>query len=83
MRAARAMAALTREELATAASVGAATVTRLEAVPGRLPATLGTLDALRQALEAAGVEFTEDGLRSRRPVPGPRRGRPGRSRIVR
>src|SRR4051812_28772124 len=73
LRAARAMASLTREDLAAAASVGAATVTRLEAEPGRLPATLATLDALRQALEAAGVAFTEDGVRARRPIPGPRR----------
>lgn len=74
LRAARAMAALTREALAEAASVGTATVTRLEAEPGRLPATLATLDALRQALEAAGVEFVVDGVRARRTIPGPRRG---------
>jgi len=67
------MAALTRDQLAEAASVGAATVTRLEAEAGRLPATLATLDALRQALEAAGVEFVEDGVRARRVIPGPRR----------
>src|SRR3954454_24039387 len=73
LRAARSMAALTRDELALAASVGPATLTRLQAEPGRLPATLATLDALRQALEAAGVEFVADGVRARRPIPGPRR----------
>jgi DNA-binding XRE family transcriptional regulator len=73
LRAARSMAALTRDELALAASVGPATVTRLEAEAGRLPATLATLDSLTRVLEAAGVQFTEDGVRARRPIPGPRR----------
>jgi len=67
------MAAMTRDELALAASVGPATVTRLEAEGGRLPATLATLDALRQALEAVGVEFTDNGVRTGRAIPGPRR----------
>src|SRR3954454_4096494 len=70
LRAARSMAALTRDELALAASVGPATVTRLE--PGRLPATLATLDSLTRVLEAAGVQFTEDGVRAA-PIPRPRR----------
>src|SRR3954447_6338354 len=73
LRAARSMAAMTRDELALAACVGPATVPRLEAEPGRLPATLATLDSLTRALEAAGVQFTEDGVRARRPIPGPRR----------
>src|SRR4051794_35844372 len=73
LRAARSMAALTRDELALAASVGPATVTRLEAEPGRLPATLATLAALQQALEVAGIEFVANGVRTLRAIPGPRR----------
>ena len=52
---------------------GVSTIQRLEAEPDRLPATLATLDALRQALEATGVEFVEDGVRARRVIPGSRR----------
>ena len=74
LRAARGMAALTRDELAEASSVGAATITRLERMPGGLPAQLPTLAALQQALEVAGVEFVPNGVRTLRAIPGPRRG---------
>jgi transcriptional regulator with XRE-family HTH domain len=63
LRAARAAAALTREELAAAAGLGTMTISRLEAEGGRLRSSLVTLDALRRALEAAGVRLVEhDGM---------------------
>ena len=66
LRAARAAAALTREELAEAAGLGTMTVSRLEGEGGRLRSGLATLDALRRVLEAARVRFLEhDGMPGR------------------
>jgi DNA-binding XRE family transcriptional regulator len=70
LRAARAMAGMEQETLAKAAGVTAATVRRLEGMPGRLRATTTTVDSLQRALEAAGVEFTNGdrpGVRVRAP----------------
>jgi hypothetical protein len=44
--------------LAKASNVGVATIRRAEVVDGEIPVTLANEAALRQALEAAGVEFT-------------------------
>lgn len=57
IRAARALLRLTVADLSVQASVGVATIKRLEAVDGIPPAHARTLDALQKALEAAGVEF--------------------------
>jgi hypothetical protein len=64
------MAGLDQEALASAAGVTAHTVRRLEAMPGRLRAHKLTVSSLQQALEAAGVEFTNGdapGVRLRAP----------------
>ena len=45
------------------------TLKRLEKTPGKVSAYTGTMDAITKALEAAGVEFTNDdapGVRLRR-----------------
>lgn len=55
LRMARAALKLGVRELASAAKVSPATVTRIE---GDNPANAATLGALRSTLEAAGVEFT-------------------------
>lgn len=54
MRAARALIGMTQAELATAARVSLPTVKRIET---GADAKVSTVDALRSALEAAGVEF--------------------------
>ena len=64
IRAARALLRITAQDLSTASGVGLATIKRLEAGDGLPPAHAQTLDKLRKALEAAGVEFLgspEDG----------------------
>ncbi|MGE7157539.1 helix-turn-helix domain-containing protein [Methylorubrum rhodesianum] len=63
-RAARGLLNWTQAELATAATVGVVTVRQFEAEKGEpRPATL---TVLRQALEAAGIEFGEqDGVKRR------------------
>lgn len=48
---------MTVADLSVQAGIGVATIKRLEAVDGIPPAHARTLDALRKALEAAGVEF--------------------------
>jgi transcriptional regulator with XRE-family HTH domain len=71
LRAARAMAGISQEELAEAAGISKATIKRLESLKGRLSANTTTLDALRSALEARGVVFIPanggaPGVRSKR-----------------
>lgn len=56
IRAARAMLKITAQELAEAAGVGVATVRRAETDDGGNP-TKVVNQALRRALEAAGIEF--------------------------
>lgn len=68
---ARAALRLGVRELAQAAKVSPATVTRIE---GDMPANAATLSAIRTALEAAGVEFIAEngggaGVRLRNPAP--------------
>jgi hypothetical protein len=72
MRAARALLRWSALDLATASKVGVATIRRVEVVDGEIPATLTNEDALRRALETAGIEFIDnngggDGVRFRKP----------------
>jgi len=60
LRAARAMVSLTREQLAQMAGTTERTIARIELEEGG-PPRKGTANAIRTALEAAGVEFTDDG----------------------
>lgn len=57
LRAARALLRWEQADLAAASSVSLPTVKRLEAKPGDLQAYASTIKMLRQALEAAGIEF--------------------------
>jgi transcriptional regulator with XRE-family HTH domain len=61
IRAARALLRWEQKELAEASKVSLPSVKRLETIPGELAAQVRTVEALRQALEAAGVEFTNGG----------------------
>ncbi|WP_280821308.1 transcriptional regulator [Pseudaminobacter soli (ex Li et al. 2025)] len=60
IRAARALIRWSAEELASAASVGIATVRRAEAEDGLPSTTIANLTAIRHALEAAGVKFLSE-----------------------
>lgn len=60
IRAGRALARISAQELANAAGVGVATVRRAETEDGQPSATRANLNAIRAALEAAGVEFIEE-----------------------
>jgi hypothetical protein len=79
MRAARALLRWTAVDLANASKVGVATIRRVEVVEGEISATLANEAALRQALEAAGVEFIDEnggglGVRLRKPnAKGPKK----------
>lgn len=57
IRAARALIRLSAEDLAGAASLGVATVRRAEAEDGPPPITTANRNAIRGALERAGIEF--------------------------
>jgi transcriptional regulator with XRE-family HTH domain len=87
LRAARAMLGWSREDLASKAGVSAGTVTGFELLGA--DSKLSTLQKLRRTLEAAGIEFIDDGaasslgggpgLRLKRDGVRPdRSGRPGR-----
>src|SRR4051794_10460121 len=65
IRAARALLRMDQEELARRASVSVVTVRRLEAPDGLSKVGLGILDGVQRALEAAGAEFVERGVRQR------------------
>ena len=58
LRAARALLAWSREMVAAASGVSLATIKRIEPGEGTLSTTVETLEKLKTALEAAGVEFT-------------------------
>ncbi len=61
IRAGRALVRWSADELAKRAKLGRITVTRAEAVDGRTTLTEANVDAIRRALEAGGVEFTNGG----------------------
>ena len=73
IRAGRALLGWSQVELAKAASVGVATVTRLEAAGTELRGSAQVIWKIQKALEAAGVEFLPEddtrgpGARMRRP----------------
>jgi hypothetical protein len=61
LRAARAMLLMAPEALSQASRLPLATIQRLEGARGAMSVDESTLEALQRALEAAGVEFTDDG----------------------
>nr|WP_275783127.1 helix-turn-helix transcriptional regulator [Rhizobium gei] len=66
LRAARALKRMDQSTLAEKAGVSVETVKRLEKIEGALFSANGkTLAALQSALEAAGVEFIDNGVRLR------------------
>ena len=64
IRAARALLALSAEELGKMSNVGWATIQRFEAANGIPPSRGGTLERVKSALEQAGIEFIGDPLTS-------------------
>jgi transcriptional regulator with XRE-family HTH domain len=65
IRAARALLRMDQEELARRAHISVVTVRRLEAPDGLSKVSPGTFDEVQRALEAAGAEFVERGVRQR------------------
>jgi transcriptional regulator with XRE-family HTH domain len=61
LRAARALIRWEQRDLAEASKVSLGSIKRLESQPGLLAAQPRTVDTIRAALEAAGVEFTNGG----------------------
>jgi len=59
LRAARAMARLTQEELSARSDVPLSTIKRIESNRGPANGNYGTIAAMRTALENAGIEFTD------------------------
>jgi hypothetical protein len=60
LRAARALLRWSAVDLAEASKVAVSTIRRVEVLEGELPVTAANAAALRNALEAAGVEFIEE-----------------------
>ncbi len=65
----------TQQDLASASGVSLATIKRLESKPGPLKAYRPTLDAIRRAFDAAGVELISEngggaGVRLKKPSSG-------------
>lgn len=58
VRAARALLRWEQRDLAEASKVSLPSIKRLETTPGTLAAQERTVEAIRAAIEAAGVEFT-------------------------
>jgi hypothetical protein len=59
-------------DLAAASKVGVATIRRVEVIDGELPLTAANEQAIRRALEQAGIDFIEEngageGVRFRKP----------------
>ena len=65
IRAARALLRMDQEELARRANVSVVTVRRLEAPDGCSKVAPGTVAEVQQALETAGAEFIDRGVRQR------------------
>jgi len=59
LRAARALIRWTAQDVAEEAGIGLATVRRAEGTDGAVQMTVGNQRLVRQALEAAGVEFID------------------------
>jgi DNA-binding XRE family transcriptional regulator len=57
VRAARAMLRIEQRDLAEWSGVSLETIKRIERIPGEVSAYASTVDAIRTALEAAGIEF--------------------------
>jgi len=73
LRAARALIRMEQVQLAEKAGISLASVKRFEAMDGEIQARAGTVEALRRALEEAGVEFTngsQPGVRIRSALAG-------------
>lgn len=60
IRAARALLRWEQKDLAAASKVSLPSIQRLETKPGELAAQARTVDALREALEVAGVIFVDE-----------------------
>jgi transcriptional regulator with XRE-family HTH domain len=69
IRAARALLRMDQEELARRAKVSVVTVRRLEAPDGLGNVSLGTFSEVQRALESAGAEFIDRGVRRRKRTP--------------
>jgi transcriptional regulator with XRE-family HTH domain len=69
IRAARALLRLEQDELAQRANVSVVTIRRLEAPDGLSKVSPRTVDEVQQALEAAGAEFVDQGVRRRSRTP--------------
>ena len=69
IRAARALLRMDQDELARQANVSVVTVRRLEAPDGLSKVSVGTFDEVQRALEAAGAEFIDRGVRRRQRTP--------------
>jgi transcriptional regulator with XRE-family HTH domain len=69
IRAARALLRLEQDELARRANVSVVTVRRLEAPDGLTKVAPGTVGEVQRALEAAGAEFVDRGVRRRSRTP--------------
>ncbi|SCW96991.1 hypothetical protein SAMN05660859_0382 [Ancylobacter rudongensis] len=72
IRAARALLKWDQKALAQASKVSLATIKRIEPLSGPIVANAVTIEALRRALEAAGIEFIAEsgvgtGVRFRKP----------------
>ena len=68
---ARALLRRDQKHLAQAVGISVETIKRLEGMSGKVSAYTGTMEAITKALEAAGIEFTNDdapGVRLRRGV---------------
>ena len=65
IRAARALLRMDQEELARRANVSVVTVRRLEAPDGLSKVGAGTVDEIQRAMETAGAEFLEGGVKHR------------------
>ena len=71
VRAARALIRWEQRDLADTSKVSLPSIKRLETTPGPLAAQPRTVEAIRTALEAAGVQFTngdQPGVKLRRPL---------------
>ncbi len=72
--AARTLAGIQQSDLAERSSISVATLKRMEASPGEALGLVNNIRAVRQALEAAGVEFIPEngggaGVRLRKEMP--------------